>query len=188
MQKRDMMNEAEKNTRRGVSLFRVKGWGFALPCLITVSIAVMVGLSVYIMSNQESSLEQHAIANAKSGTDVEMYVPEQEVATNTYTGFTEANVDATHRTIPLINAAENTNYAQFDIYNEAGETLYQSDLVPPDSYIEYDIYQNYETPGDYTFGMLVTYYVPTYNGDKVVGFTPCDVKINNGEITLHVVA
>jgi hypothetical protein len=134
--------------------------------------------------HSDTMVEHHTVATTEPGGAPQRYLPETALATSA--DDQAAYIDAEHPTIPLANPAVNTTYAKFLVYNASGQTLYESDLIPPDSHEEYNIYQLYNRPGEYQIGMLVTYYTPVYDGDSLIGFTPCSVKLNNDNITLTV--
>ena len=158
--------------------------------ILLLAFAIMLGLITSTMfkgiDKPALNIEQLNIADSQGGDDLNLYTPETEFGSNTVVAYKDAYVDAEHRTIPLINPEENTNYAKFIVYDKDENTLYESELVKPNSQIEYDVYSIYSKPGDYTVGVRVIFYEPVVEGEEITGFIPCTVQVNNGNITLHV--
>ena len=98
------------------------------------------------------------------GTEVELR-PEAETHYNTYWGYQEITVDKT-MTVPFVNKETNTAYAQFFVYDKAGNLIHESVLIKPGTHGEWDAYSYYKgKSGEYLHDLKVVFYNPVYDED-----------------------
>lgn len=127
------------------------------------------------------------IGDNPDGDDIILPGITKDTEMNTYRGFNSAKVSQKQTSVPLVNAEENTSYAEYIIYKD-GKEIYKSDLVVPGTHAEWNAYKSLKTEGEHKLTLVVNFYEPVVNEkEEITGFIPCDVSIQNDQFMITVV-
>ena len=140
----------------------------------------------FITPEGKPVLELLPIADSKAGSEIKLNTESGSTGSNEFTGYSEAWVNEENQTLPFVNAATNTAYAKYLIYD--GDVLiHETDLIAPDSYVDWNAFTCLETKGFHRLKQSCVFYEPTYRDDgSIEGFVKCSVAVTNPSFEVEV--
>lgn len=138
-------------------------------------------------NNTTDSKDTPKIAECKPGDEINLEIPQNtKKEYNTYTGFTKAVISKNAREIPFINSKLNTTYANYTVYNDKEEIIFESGLMAPDGHIFWDAYETFNENGEYTIAIKCIFYelYSDENGEPI--YIACPTIFYNKNIKIVV--